>query len=140
MEVYVFGNEDYIQDNVPLQLLKELRRILPEISFHVVKPNEDLPFDKKQDVAIMDTIMGLRKPTLLKDTDMDKITLSPRTSVHDFDLAFQLKYLKKLGKLENFTIIGLPMVQILTPQTKEQLYSEIHSILKKLVAQDMQGS
>ena len=62
-----------------------------------------------------------------------RIVLPPRNSVHDFDLGFQLKYLKKLGKLGKVTIIGLP-------QTGEIDYDSIHSILRKLVAQDMQGS
>jgi hypothetical protein len=55
------------------------------------------------------------------------------SSVHDFDLGFQLLYLKKLGKLKNFLIIGIPM-------KGEINYLRIQSILRKLVAQDIQGS
>jgi len=40
---------------------------------------------------------------------MAKFQLPPRYSAHDFDLGFQLKYLKKLGKINAFIIIGLPM-------------------------------
>jgi len=29
------------------------------------------------------------------DDDLDKLVLPPRSSVHDFDLGFQIKYLKK---------------------------------------------
>jgi hypothetical protein len=53
--------------------------------------------------------------------------------VHDFDLAFQLRYLKKLGKLGEVTIIGIP-------QEGEIDYLRIQSIFRKLVAHDMQGS
>jgi hypothetical protein len=53
--------------------------------------------------------------------------------VHDFDLGFQLKYLQKIGKLGEVTIIGLPINK--TPD-----YLRIQSILRKLVAQDIQGS
>ena len=35
----------------------------------------------------------------LIEGDIDALILSPRGSVHDFDLAFQLRYLKKLDKL-----------------------------------------
>ena len=53
--------------------------------------------------------------------------------MHDFDLAFQLRYLKKLGKLGEITIVGIP-------QEGEIDYFRIQSILRKLVAHDMQGS
>ena len=54
-------------------------------------------------------VAGLKKVQVFTEKDLDNIVLSPRTSVHDFDLNFQLKYLKKLGKLKNVIIIGLPM-------------------------------
>jgi hypothetical protein len=48
-------------------------------------------------------------------------------------LGFQIKYLKKIGKLGKVTIVGLPM-------QGELDYLRIQSIFKKLVAQEMQGS
>ena len=71
--------------------------------------------------------------TLVEGDGIDGLILSPRGSVHDFDLAFQLRYLRKLGKLGEFTIIGIP-------QEGEVDYLRIKSILRKLVAHDMQGS
>jgi hypothetical protein len=70
---------------------------------------------------------------LVEGDRIDGLVLSPRGSVHDFDLAFQLRYLRKLGKLGEFTIIGIP-------QEGEVDYPRIKSILRKLVAHDMQGS
>jgi hypothetical protein len=70
---------------------------------------------------------------LVERNGIDGLVLSPRGSVHDFDLAFQLRYLKKLNKLEEATIIGLP-------QEGEVDYLRIQSIFRKLVAQDIQGS
>ena len=64
---------------------------------------------------------------------IDELISSPRGSVHDFDLAFQLRYLKKLNKLGEVTIIGIP-------QEGEVDHLRIQSILRKLVAHDMQGS
>ena len=71
--------------------------------------------------------------TLIEGDEIDGLILSPRASVHDFDLAFQLRYLKKLNKLGEVTIIGIP-------QEGEVDYLRIQSILRKLVAHDMQGS
>jgi hypothetical protein len=53
--------------------------------------------------------------------------------VQDFDLAFQLRYLKKIGRLGEVNVVGVP-------QDGEVDYSRVMSILRKLVAQDMQGS
>jgi hypothetical protein len=46
--------------------------------------------------------------------------------VHDFDLAFQLRYLKKLNKPGEVTVIGVP-------QEGKVDYLRIQSIFKKLV-------
>jgi len=133
MTVYVFGNEDVDLDTRAILVARKLGQDLPNIKFVMTKPNEDLPFDNKQDVIIMDVVDGLSEVKLIEDAELEKVILPPRTTAHDFDLGFQLKYLKKLGKLGRVTLIGLPM-------HGEIDYSRIHSIFKKLVAQDIQGS
>jgi len=137
MKVYVFGNEDLDFDNGAIAVAKKIGGTLSEVEFVIVKPNEDLPFDNGVDTVVMDVVEGLTEVILIQDDgyrgELDKIILPPRTTAHDFDLGFQLKYLKKLGKLGRVKIIGLPMVGNID-------YDRIHSILRKLVAQDMQGS
>src|SRR3989338_3525821 len=133
MKVYIFGNEDLADDNRSFEVAKKLRGNLTDIEFVKIKPNEDLPFVEEKRVVIMDTVQGIKKVEVLGNQDLDKLSLSPRASVHDFDLGFQLKYLEKLGKLGEVIIIGLPM-------QGEIDYSLVHSIFKKLVAQDIQGS
>ena len=49
--------------------------------------------------VILDTVQGIRDVALVEGDEIDRLVLSPRGSVHDFDLTFQLRYLKKLGKL-----------------------------------------
>jgi Ni,Fe-hydrogenase maturation factor len=133
MDVYVFGNEDVPGDNISFKIVKKLKDKLKQINFIIVKPNEDLPFaGEKKRVVILDTVEGLEKITEI--TDIDKFVLPPRSTVHDFDLSFQLKYLKKIGHLGEVHIIGLPM------QEEKINYFLIQSILRKLVAQDMHGS
>ncbi|OGL87466.1 hypothetical protein A3I40_02120 [Candidatus Uhrbacteria bacterium RIFCSPLOWO2_02_FULL_48_12] len=133
MKVYIFGNEDLAEDNRAFEVAKQLRASLRGIEFIKVKPNEDLPFANEGRVIIMDTVWGIKNVEVLGNQDLDRLALSPRASVHDFDLGWQLKYLKKLGKLGEVIIIGLPM-------QGEIDYRLIHSIFKKLVAQDIQGS
>ncbi len=146
MKVYVFGNQDFIPDSFAFDVEKNLgstgvgvgcgvgRKNLT-VNFINVKPNEDLPFANEARVVLIDTVQALNKVQVFTKKDLAGIVLSPRTSAHDFDLNFQLNYLKKLGKLKKVTIIGIPMRRLTNKD-----YNLIQSILRKLVAQDMQGS
>jgi Ni,Fe-hydrogenase maturation factor len=133
MKVYVFGNAYIAGDGRAVQLARELEGDIEGISFVFVAPNEDLPFVDERHVVILDTVQGIKEVTLLEGDITDRLILSPLGSVHDFDLAFQLRYLKKLNRLGEVTIIGVP-------QVGKEDYLSIQSILRKLVAQDMQGS
>ncbi len=133
MRVYVFGNEDVPEDRRAIEVAVELESATEDISLVFVKPNEDVPFVDESFVVILDTVFGIREVTLIEGDEIDRLIPPPRGSVHDFDLAFQLKYLMKLGKLGRVTVVGIP-------QEGEVDYLRIQSILRKLVAQDMQGS
>lgn len=133
MKVYVFGNQDHEIDSVALNVSRALQNDYPQVQFISIQPNEDLPFADGQDVILMDAIQGINEESLFRLNDLNHLIGSLRLTVHDYDLGFQLKYLQKLGKLGEVQIIGLPYGQPVN-------YKRIHSIFKKLVAQDMQGS
>ena len=133
MKVYVFGNQDFGGDKVALEAAKKLVGKVKKVEFIQVKPNEDLPFAGEENVVILDTVEGIKKTTVITEKDLDKLNVAKSVSVHDWDLGFQLKYLKKLGKLKKVTIIGLP-------QGGKIDHLRIQSILRKLVEQEMQGS
>jgi Ni,Fe-hydrogenase maturation factor len=133
MKVYVFGNQDYEGDLVAIKAAKKLEGVIESVEFIVVNPNEDLPFAGENNVVILDAMQGINKVTEINETDLGKLDIGKSVTVHDFDLGFQLKYLKKLGKLKRVIIIGLP-------QEGKIDYLRIQSILRKLVAQDIQGS
>lgn len=133
MRVYVFGNESVAQDKRAIEVARELEGAVDGISFVFVGPNEDVPFVDERRVVILDTVQGIREVALVEGEEVDGFILAPRGSVHDFDLAFQLRYLKKLNRLGEVSLIGIP-------QEGEVDYLRIQSILRKLVAHDMQGS
>jgi Ni,Fe-hydrogenase maturation factor len=133
MNVYVFGNEYVAEDIRAIEVARELQNTVEGVSFVFVGPNEEVPFADEPRVVILDTIQGIQDVALVEGDAIDGLILSPRGSVHDFDLAFQLRYLKKLGKLGKITVIGIP-------QEGEVDHLLIKSILRKLVAHDMQGS
>src|SRR5919199_6260395 len=108
MKVYVFGNEDVPDDRRAIEVARELEATIEDLSFVFVNPNEDVPCFGERHVVILDTVRGIRDVALIEGDRIDGLILSPRGSVHDFDLAFQLRYLKKLSKLGEVTIIGIP--------------------------------
>ena len=133
MNVYVFGNEYVAEDKRAIEVARELEGAIEGISFVFVNPNEDVPFVDQRLAVILDMVEGIQDVALVEGDRIDGLVLSPHGSVHDFDLGFQLRYLRKLGKLGKVTIIGIP-------QEGEVDYLRIKSILRKLVAHDMQGS
>jgi Ni,Fe-hydrogenase maturation factor len=133
MNIYVFGNEYVAEDKRAIDVARVLEGTLEGVSFVFVPPNEDIPFVNERHVVIIDTVQGMHDVELVEGDRLDGLILSPRGSVHDFDLALQLRYLKKLNRLGEVTVIGVP-------QEGEVDYLRIKSILRKLVAQDMQGS
>lgn len=103
--IYIFGNPLLDFDNLPIKLAPDLREEFPELEFEVVDPNENMhPTDGV--LIIIDTVINIDEPVLIDD--IDDLELSPRYSMHDLDLAFNLKLLKKIGKLDKAFIIGLP--------------------------------
>ncbi|HKG77970.1 MAG TPA: hypothetical protein VKA78_01095 [Pyrinomonadaceae bacterium] len=133
MNIYVFGNDHVEKDTKAIEVARKLEDTIEGISFVFVKLNEDVPFANERHVVILDTVEGIQDVALVDRDRIDGLLLSPRGSVHDFDLAFQLRYLKKLNKLGEVTIIGIP-------QEGEVDYLRIQSIFRELVAHDMQGS
>jgi hypothetical protein len=129
MKVYVFGNEDEKADSLAITVARKIKGA----DFEFVAPNADLPFAGDKRVVIMDVVRGLKRPELLSGDTVNKLIVDRSLTVHDYDLGFQLKYLLKLEKLGSLTIIGIP-------QTGKIDYRRIQSILRKLVAQDIQGS
>ena len=137
MKVYVFGNQDHKEDSAAFEVAKNIMEkpwsSAYKVDFEYVKPNQDLPFINEDKVVILDVVSGIDEVKLISEKDLDKLKIFSSSSVHDFDLGFQIKYLKKLGKLGKVSIIGIPMNGSIN-------YDSIHSTVKKLVAQDIQGS
>src|SRR5215208_1472300 len=133
MKFYVFGNKDVPEDKKAIVVAERMEGAIEGVSLVFVGPNEDVPFLGERHAFIFQAEDGIRDVALIEGDEIDAFVLSPRGTVHDFDLAFQLRYLRKLDKLGRITVIGVP-------QQGEADYSRIQSILRKLVAHDMQGS
>lgn len=102
----VFGNALLRQDSLPLRLLSRLRARFPEIEFKEFDPNENIESEGRN-LNIIDTVEGIKKVTMI--TSIDRIQSPKIYSMHDFDLGYSLKLLKKLGYLDSVRIFGIPM-------------------------------
>jgi len=108
MNVYVFGNQYVAEDKRAIEVARELEGAIADISFVFVGADEDVLFVNERHVVILDTVEGLQDVALVEGDRIDGLILSPRGSVHEFDLAFQLRYLKKLNMLGEVTITSIP--------------------------------
>lgn len=104
MRIHVFGNPDIAMDALPLRILPALRVRAPEIDFRALDPNEE--WELVDPFVVIDTVVGIPSAHIFRS--LDEFAAAPTVSVHDFDALFNLRYLKKLGKLGAVHILGLP--------------------------------
>ena len=132
MKILVFGNPLIKEDALALQILPQLQKIFPEIEFKEFESTESLE-NEGEELKILDVVKGIDK--VLELDDLDKLSLGKIYSMHDFDLAYNLKLLKKMGLIKKVEVLCLPM-----GMSEEEAINQSQSILRKWVAQDIQGS
>ena len=104
MTVFIFGNPDVDMDALPFRILPELKKRFPEITFETKDPNEEWEIPKE--LIVIDTALGIDQVTIFDD--LEPFARSTNLSMHDFDALTNLRFLQKLGKLQEIKIIGLP--------------------------------
>ncbi len=102
--IYVFGNPLVKEDSMPLKLIDKLRKEFPSLLFKEFDTVEDLDLEKE--LNIIDTVKGIKKVELIED--IDKIITDKIYSMHDFDLGYNLKLLKKMKMIDKVRIFGIP--------------------------------
>lgn len=123
--VYVLGNPLEPKDSSAVKLLPILQKKIPEFDFVQLDPTEEFPYKEESHVYIIDSVVGIKDVTVF--TDLSRLELSPRVSVHDFDLPISLGILKKLGKIKKVTIIGIPQ-----KGNNQKIIKEAVKILKSI--------
>lgn len=118
--IFVFGNPLVREDSLPLKLIDKLRKEFPSLEFKEFDTVEDLDFDKE--LNIIDTVKGIKKVELIED--VDKIITDKIYSMHDFDLGYNLKLLKKMKMIDKVRIFGVP-IKI----DKKKAFSELRKII-----------
>ena len=123
MKILVFGNPIVKEDSFPIKLLPKIREAFPEINFIEFDPTENLE-SQGENLTIIDTVKEIKEIQIIDS--IDKIVTNKICSMHDFDLGYNLKILKKLGIVKSIKIIGIP-----EKISEKELLSQLQSILRK---------
>lgn len=103
--IYICGNPLFERDNIPILLLPWLKQKYPGILFQTFDPNENFKQNQKE-IFILDSAEGIDRVEIIQN--IEQIAEQKIYSMHDLDLAMNLKLLKKIGKLEKITIFAIP--------------------------------
>lgn len=106
LKILVFGNKLLRNDRLPITMIDELQKEFPDIEFQEFDIVEDLHKEGKS-LYILDTVEGIEH--VITITEIDQLITDKIYSVHDFDLAHNLKLLKKAEMIEKVMIFGIPM-------------------------------
>jgi hypothetical protein len=104
MHIYIVGNEVVEEDRFPLLIVKKLQKEFPHHTFEEVDPNEN--FIPEEGSIIIDTVEGIAAVTWF-DT-LDAFVQTRSITPHDYDLGFHLLFLRKLHKISEVRILGVP--------------------------------
>jgi len=123
MQILVFGNPLVKKDSLPLKLIPSLKKLFPSIEFIELDGIENLQKYGRR-LFILDTVEGIKEPCIipLKYIQNHKVL-----SMHDCDLGFNLLLLKKIGKIDDAVIVGIPM-----KISKKEALGKVTSILSSL--------
>jgi Ni,Fe-hydrogenase maturation factor len=126
-KIYVFGNILVEKDALPVKLIPELKKELSGFDFIEIDPTEEIIPENKT-LNIIDTALDIKEVKLLND--IDKIEVQKVCSLHDFDLGYNLKLMKKFGMLEKVNILCIPE-KIESKRAVKQIKKIISSLFLK---------
>lgn len=125
MRVLVFGNPLMREDNLALKLIPKLRKEFSnnkDLDFVEFDSTEDL-HKQGRNLIILDVAEGVEEVEIIED--LDRLSTGKRYSMHDFDLSYNLKILKRIGILKSIRIIAIPQFM-----DEELAFEEVCRVLR----------
>ena len=126
-KVLVFGNRLVEKDKLPLDLIPYLTKKFPEIEFKEFDSIEDLQ-NEGSVLYIIDSVENIENVTIIYNIDQIEISNSLYT-IHDMDLGYMLKLMKKVNMIDKVIIFGIPINTLSKIEILNQLEEKIRSIL-----------
>lgn len=136
-KILIFGNPLIKKDSIALKIAWKLKEKFSEIEFKEIDSTEDLEKEGRN-LKIIDVVEGINKVkrlTLASSEDYNRLLADRIYSMHDFDLGYNLRLLKKMNLIDRVEIICIPQ-----NVDEKTAFNQIQLILRKWVAQLMQGS
>ncbi len=124
-KILIFGNPIVKKDRVALVMAQDLRKEFPQILFKEFDAVEDLQ-KEGQSLYIIDAVDGINDVTVI--TDVNFLVINKIYSVHDFDLGYYLKLLKKMDMIKQVVIFGIPIgmkKELALKQLKQKIKSTL---------------
>ena len=119
-KVLVFGNKLVKKDNLPLKLIPDLEKEFPEIEFKEFDSIEDLQ-NEGSVIYIIDLVSNIENVTIIYNIDQIEVSNNLYT-IHDMDLGYMLKLMKKVNMIDKVIIFGIP---INTPLSKVEILNQL---------------
>lgn len=126
-KILVFGNPLVEKDKLPLELIPYLTKRFPDIEFKEFDSIEDLQ-DEGSVIYIIDSVENIENVTIIYNIDQIEISNSLYT-IHDMDLGYMLKLMKKVNMIDKVIIFGIPINTLSKKEILNQLEEKIRSIL-----------
>lgn len=105
MKILIFGNPLVPEDSLAINLIPKLKEFFPQHEFIHLDPTENIDQYGKE-LFIIDVVHGINEPIII--TNPNRLSTQKITSMHDFDLAYNLKLLLQANKINSVKILGLP--------------------------------
>ena|SRR3989344_488497 len=105
MTIYIFGNPIEPSDSLPIQIISQLKKEFPEITFIHADPTENW-WQGENELVIMDTVVGIEKVTVFNS--LDEFEKQTQITPHDYDIYMDLQLMLKIGNVSKVKIIGIP--------------------------------
>jgi len=129
-QILIFGNLFVEKDNTSIKLIPKLKQEFPNIEFIEADPTDDIQKYGK-DLKIIDAVEGIDKVKTIKlenESDFERLETQKVYSMHDFDLGYNLKLLKKMKKIDSAEIICVPM-----DMNEDEVFEEIKKLLVRTI-------
>ncbi|MGD1835196.1 MAG: hypothetical protein ACPKQO_05695 [Nitrososphaeraceae archaeon] len=128
VKILIFGNKLVKKDSLPLELIPNLEKEFPDIEFKEFDSIEEIQ-NEGPIIYIIDTVEKIKNVTLIDDIDQIVISKNIYT-MHDMDLGYMLKLMKKIKIIDKFIIFGIP---IDTNLTKLEIFIQLKEKIKSIL-------
>jgi Ni,Fe-hydrogenase maturation factor len=125
-KILVFGNRLVKKDTLALKLIPFLKKEFPQIEFKEFDSIEDIQ-NEGSVIYIIDTVEDIANVIIISNIDQIEVSNNFYT-IHDMDLGYMLKLMKKVNMIERVIIFGIPMNGISKMKILNQLKEKIRSI------------